>query len=65
MNLQAMINFTVIFCIAVPIIALANIIRIIVSDRKSKRENHEKLMDILTEYQIKAEKKNDNSEEEK
>ena len=60
-----MINVTIIFCIAVPVIALVSIIRIIISDRKSRKENHERLMDILTEYQIKAEKKNDNSEEEK
>lgn len=62
--MQAMINITLIFCTAVPLIALIRIIMIIISDRKSRNANHEKLVDIITEYQIKAEKKNNDSEEE-
>lgn len=56
--MRVMIDFIIIFCVAVPVIALMNIIRIIILQKKTEKKNHEKLMDILTEYQIMAEKNN-------
>lgn len=64
--MQAMMNFIIVFCIIVPLAALIFIIKTFADSRKARNRTQEKLMDIITEYQIKNEtRKTDDSEENK
>lgn len=56
--MQAMINFMIIFLIVVPA-ALIYIIKSLRDVSKTRKQTQEKLMDIITEYEI----KNNNGDE--
>lgn len=51
--MQAMINFMIIFLIAAPAAALIYIIKSFRDISKTRKQTQERLMDIITEYEIK------------
>ncbi len=51
--MQAMINFMIIFLIVVPAAALIYIIKSFWDISRTRKQTQEKLMDIITEYEIK------------
>lgn len=57
--MQAMINFMIIFLIVIPAAALIYIIKSLRDVSKTRKQTQEKLMDIITEYEI----KNNNGDE--
>ena len=57
--MQAMINFMIIFLIVVPAAALIYIIKSFRDISRTRKQTQEKLMDIITEYEI----KNNNGDE--
>ena len=51
--MQAMINFMIIFLIVVPAAAVIYIIKSFWDISRTRKQTQEKLMDIITEYEIK------------